>query len=215
MNLVSSTIFIDDDLELVKKLESLVSLRGWNIAVLRSVSSDMVGDKDYLEARFLTLRNVVVAYISYVDDLLTKNLDSDPDFPLLRLSDSVEYVIQQRLTLFGQDMVKRLFEFFIEPNNLDFAISSLCKTSDFIWCLVGDKSDDFSYYSKRMVLSLLYSTMILKFVCDESDNHMETFMFLQKRIEGIVRFSKFKQRVKMRAQEVSTRFPLVNFLLFA
>ena len=45
-----------------------------------------------------------------------------------------------------------MLKFLLRPGNLLMSIKMLHENSDFIWNLAGDKSNDFSYYSKRGLL---------------------------------------------------------------
>ena len=45
-----------------------------------------------------------------------------------------------------------MLKFLLRPGNILMSIKMLHENSDFIWSLSGDKSNDFSYYSKRGLL---------------------------------------------------------------
>ncbi len=56
------------------------------------------------------------------------------------------------------------------------------QTMDKIWKLAGDTSTDFNYYTKRALLSGVYGSTVLFWLQDYSDDHMETWQFLDRRI---------------------------------
>jgi len=68
-------------------------------------------------------------------------------------------------------------------------------SADVMWRLAGDKAADYNHYTKRATLAAIYTATLLVFVSDTSDNKAETRAFLDRRIEGVMRFEKAKARV--------------------
>ena len=62
----------------------------------------------------------------------------------------------------------------------------LHENSDFIWNLSGDKSNDFSYYSKRGLLSMIYLATLIYWLNDKSEKDIATKNFISKSVDGIV-----------------------------
>ena len=67
---------------------------------------------------------------------------------------------------------------------------------------------DFNHYSKRAILIGVYGSTTLVFLDDQSEDMAETRAFLDRRIEGVMRFEKAKARWKGGAP----RFSLSRFL---
>ena len=61
-----------------------------------------------------------------------------------------------------------------------------------MWRLAGDTATDFNHYSKRAILSGVYTSTTLVYLGDESDDLAETRGFLDRRIDDVMRFEKFK-----------------------
>ena len=70
------------------------------------------------------------------------------------------------------------------------------RSADRIWRLAGDTATDFNHYSKRTILIGVYGSTSLVFLDDESDDLAETRAFLDRRIDGVMRFEKAKARWK-------------------
>ena len=68
-------------------------------------------------------------------------------------------------------------------------------TCDRIWMAIGDSSDDVNWYTKRLTLSSVYSATVLYWLGDHSPNHQDTWTFLDRRIENVMQFEKFKAQV--------------------
>jgi ubiquinone biosynthesis protein COQ9 len=64
-----------------------------------------------------------------------------------------------------------------------------------IWTTLGDPSDDVNWYTKRAILSGVYSATLLYWLGDDSDGHRATWEFLARRIDNVMGFEKLKAQV--------------------
>jgi ubiquinone biosynthesis protein COQ9 len=103
-----------------------------------------------------------------------------------------------RLRLDGADreIVRRGAALFALPQNAATGAALIWGTADAIWTALGDSSDDINWYSKRATLAAVYSATVLYWLGDESDGQAETWAFLDRRIEGVMRFEKLKAQVR-------------------
>ena len=73
----------------------------------------------------------------------------------------------------------------------EMCIRDRYKTCDIIWRDCGDKSTDFSFYTKRLILSGVYSST-LSYWLNESDlTKVEDF--IQRRLDNVSNFGKVKK----------------------
>jgi len=79
-------------------------------------------------------------------------------------------------------------------------------SADKMWRLAGDTATDYNHYTKRTLLAAIYTATLAVFVDDTSDGHAETAAFLDRRIEGVMRFEKAKGRLLGSGQGDETRF---------
>mgnify|MGYP001006491903 CR=1 FL=1 len=70
-----------------------------------------------------------------------------------------------------------------QPSYLPVTIRELALLSDDIWYLAGDESVDFSWYTKRASLSMVYSTSELFMTNDKSPGFVDTHSFMLRRID--------------------------------
>ena len=56
----------------------------------------------------------------------------------------------------------------------------------------GDTSTDFNHYTKRMTLGAVYGSTLLVWLDDKSEGWSDTAAFLDRRIDDVMRFEKFK-----------------------
>lgn len=110
----------------------------------------------------------------------------------LRFRDRVTLAVRLRLEGSDREIVRRGAAHFALPQNAATGAALVWGTADAIWTALGDRSDDINWYSKRASLSAVYSSTVLYWLGDESEGHQATWDFLDRRIEGVMRFEKFK-----------------------
>ena len=78
------------------------------------------------------------------------------------------------------------------PQNVARAAKLGWRSVDAIWRLAGDTATDYNHYTKRTILLGVYGATVTVFLNDESEGHADTRAFLDRRIDGIMRFEKAK-----------------------
>ena len=73
---------------------------------------------------------------------------------------------------------------------------TLFKIADEIWFLAGDKSTDYNYYTKRIILMKVYAITFSFFVFDNSKDLERTKKFLDKEISAVLKFGSLKNKLK-------------------
>ena len=68
------------------------------------------------------------------------------------------------------------------------------RAADHMWRAAGGTAVDYNHYTKRAILGGIYSATLVVFVNDESEGKAETRAFLDRRIEGVMKFEKAKAR---------------------
>jgi ubiquinone biosynthesis protein COQ9 len=76
------------------------------------------------------------------------------------------------------------------------ALRGLYETVDAIWHAIGDTSTDFNFYTKRLTLAGVYSSTLLYWLDDKSPGYANTWAFLDRRIEDVMRIEKAKHKVR-------------------
>lgn len=81
------------------------------------------------------------------------------------------------------------------PGNMPKAAKLAWQSADAMWRLAGDTATDYNHYTKRLTLGSIYAATMSVFVNDQSEDFAETRAFLERRIEGIMKFEQAKARV--------------------
>ena len=119
------------------------------------------------------------------------------DISALRYSEKVAELIWQRIQLAGDaEVVRRATTLFALPQHASDGAAALWGTSDLIWTTLGDSSRDVNWYTKRATLSAVYSSTVLYWLGDDSEGHAATWAFLDRRIDNVMSFEKFKAKAR-------------------
>ncbi|MDB5687416.1 MAG: Ubiquinone biosynthesis protein [Rhizorhabdus sp.] len=94
------------------------------------------------------------------------------------------------------DALRRAVAILARPKHAAHAAKLGWRAADSIWRATGDASTDFSYYSKRTTLTAIYAATMMAWMDDESEDFADTRAFLDRRIEGVMRFEKLKAQLK-------------------
>jgi ubiquinone biosynthesis protein COQ9 len=82
-------------------------------------------------------------------------------------------------------------------------------SADVMWRLAGDTATDYNHYTKRAILAGIYAATLAVFADDTSEGKVDTHAFLDRRIDGIMRFEKAKSQL-LRTPE--NRFSMARFV---
>jgi len=72
------------------------------------------------------------------------------------------------------------------PPNVPTALANLLTLVDDICYYAGDRSVDINWYTRRVILASIYKTTELYMLQDTSEDHIETWLFLERRIKDIL-----------------------------
>lgn len=118
--------------------------------------------------------------------------------PPLKIREKVAAGVEARLAYLrpNKEAARRAGAYLALPHNAPEAARLLWSTADAIWRAMGDPSTDFNFYSKRAILSGVWSSTFARWLADASENESATKAFLAARIDNIMQFEKFKARVR-------------------
>lgn len=113
----------------------------------------------------------------------------------LRLPARVRRVIAIRLEQNRphKEAVRRGLAVLALPGRAATAARCTARTVDSIWFAAGDKSADFSWYTKRAILTGVYGTTLLYWLRDTSPADEATLAFLDRRLAEVGRIGKLRR----------------------
>ena len=174
-----------------------VPFDGWGAAALAAAARDI--GVSVQDARALYPRGSVemaAAFHMRGDDAMVAGMEA-ADSSALRYSEKVAALVRFRLeAVDDKELVRRSMTLFALPQNAAQGARLIWGTAHRIWCALGDTSDDINWYSKRAILSGVYGACVLFWLGDTSEAHAATWTFVDRRIADVMRFEKFKSRVR-------------------
>ena len=173
-----------------------VPFDGWSDAVLALAIADSGVDEGL--ARLACPRGAVdlaLAAHREGDAEMVARLDAT-NLTSLRMRERIAMAVRVRIEAAGdRETVRRGVTFFAMPAHAADGAAAIWQTADVIWTTLGDPSDDVNWYTKRAILSGVYSSTLLYWLGDESDGHRATWEFLARRIDNVMGFEKLKAQV--------------------
>jgi ubiquinone biosynthesis protein COQ9 len=94
-----------------------------------------------------------------------------------------------------REAIRSALTFLMMPLNGPLAARLLYKTVDAIWYAIGDRSTDFSFYTKRGLLAAVYSGTLFYWLSDKSEGTAATWSFLDRRIAEVMQIPKALSRL--------------------
>ena len=125
--------------------------------------------------------------------------------PESRVSARVQAAILARFDALAphREAVRRGIAFAALPGNAALGLGCLGRTLDLVWRLAGDRSADFSYYTKRALLGAVLAATTLAWLDDRTAGNTATREFLARRIADVLGI----QRVRGAAARLAARLP--------
>ena len=132
-------------------------------------------------------------YIQAVDRALEKHFTAKR-MAGLKIREKIRALVWHRLETMGpaREAVRRGLAILAMPQNVPLALRISWRTADLIWRIAGDTSTDFNHYTKRMTLGAVYGSTLIAWLDDQTDGWQETAAFLDRRIDDVMKFEKWK-----------------------
>ena len=157
---------------------------GWTVAALREAAGP---DADLLFPG--GARDMVEAYCDLADRRMASVTEG-------RLPDRVRAVIAGRLAAARLDKVAIQRGLAVLAAHPGTAAACTARTVDAIWHAAGDRSADFSWYTKRAILTGVYGATLLFWLRDESEDDADTLAFLDRRLAGVGQIGRLRRKVE-------------------
>lgn len=134
---------------------------------------------------------MIAAFCTLTDQRMAEAAAALPE---TRLSARVRAIIAARLAISRphKEAVRRAMAVLALPGNARAAAAMTARTIDAIWHAAGDRSADFSWYTKRAILTAIYAATLLFWLRDTSDDDVATLAFLDRLLRGHGRLHRFR-----------------------
>lgn len=178
---------------ILEKALSHIPFDGWTMDMLRQSALDAGYEVGYEEIAFPGgVEEAVEAYARWFDLKMLESL-KEQEVSSLKIREKIAVHVRARISLQNPAVVQQTLSYFSLPVRAPQAMQSLFKTVDLIWQQCGDISTDYNYYTKRTLLAGVYTTTLLYWLDDHSDEYQQSWAFLDRRIENVLQIGKAKQ----------------------
>jgi len=183
-----------------------VAFDGWGTITFSAVCQELnLSESDAYAVCPRGAVDLAVAYHQRGDRLMRERIDA-MDASGMRYSERVAACVRFRIeAVDDKELVRRGMTLFAMPRNAGDAARLIWGTADQIWTALGDTSDDINWYSKRAILSGVYTATVLFWLGDTTPGHSATWSFLDRRIQEVMQFEKAKSQAR--------KTPILNKLM--
>ena len=191
---------IDKEKFIISLLKNIPESSDLDEAILNTLSKLKIDESVYYEIKNELFPKGLNSLMYQLNLLINKRLSNEKKplrFKSFRVNEKVKYFTMRRLMIFESLVDKKsFFRKLFKPNLLLNSNKVLFKIADEIWFLSGDKSADYNYYTKRIILMKVYALTFSFFIFDNSKNLERTRNFLDKEIDIVLKFGKFTNKIK-------------------
>ncbi|MCX9147375.1 COQ9 family protein [Erythrobacter sp. WG] len=184
---------------------------GWNATAL-TAAAEMAGvDPDIAKLAFPGARpmDMIEAWIASVDAAMEAEWPAER-LAALKIRERIRTLVAFRLEAVENidEAVRRALAVMAQPQNAAKGLRLGWRSADIMWRLAGDTATDYNHYTKRAILAGIYSATLAVFVNDDSEGKADTYAFLDRRIDGVMKFEKAKAQFLNKDRELPslTRF---------
>jgi len=198
-------------ISLAPALARAAAFDGWSAQGVASAADELGVDRDVAAYAFKGgSMDMIAAWIANVDARMVAALPADA-LATMSIRERIRALVLFRLDALAghEESLRRALAIMAMPQNAARALKLGWHSADLMWRLAGDVSTDYNHYSKRTILAGIYAATLTIFASDESDDKAETKAFLDRRIDGVMRFEKAKAKLLRKPED---RFSVARFL---
>lgn len=140
--------------------------------------------------------DMIEAFYDWSDRQMEKSASSlDPASPLHKRVRAV-IVLRLQQSRPHKEAIRRALAHLSLPGNARLAAAVTARTVDAIWHAAGDRSADFSWYTKRAILAVIWAATAFYWLRDDSEGDAATLAFLDRRLAVVGQIGSVRRRVE-------------------
>tara|TARA_B100001939_G_scaffold341868_1_gene352080 strand:+ start:305 stop:901 length:597 start_codon:yes stop_codon:yes gene_type:complete len=185
---------------LLRLLKNITEYEDFDDALLSTLSQLKINQDKFYDIKQDLLPKGLSSLMKELNLIINQTIDKEQKpsrFKNYKINEKIKYFVIRRLMVFQNLVDKRkFFKKILKPNLIVSSNKTLFKIADEIWFLAGDKSTDYNYYTKRIILMNIYAITFSFFVFDNSKDLERTKKFLDREISAVLKFGNLKNKLK-------------------
>jgi ubiquinone biosynthesis protein COQ9 len=193
----------DDGFELAREAVLARALdrapfEGWTRAMFEAAAAEAGIARTVAAAAFPGGAGDLLAFWSEKADAAMLEAMTGPEFAAKRIRDKVAFAVTERLAYLRphKEAARRAAGTLALPIHAGLGARLAWATADAIWRGLADKSTDFNFYTKRAMLTAVWTTTFARWLADDTEDEAKTNDFLAARIENVMQVEKAKARIR-------------------
>ncbi len=166
-----------------------VPFDGWTAELMERTAERLKVNRNEIDIEFPGgIRDLVRYFSIWATDETLRKLKK-ADLGSLRVRDRITLGVRTRLEILApyKQAVSASLSFMALPPQ-SFSLPKLVwHAADKLWWIAGDTATDYNHYTKRILLSGVLSSTTLYWLNDTSKGHAQTWAFLDRRIDNILK----------------------------
>ena len=151
-----------------------------------------IGDLDFFDKKELLLK-ISSLFFEDLDQRFLNEVKSKVD-KITKTNEKISFLLNKRLQIEkkNKDLIKKFFIHLIKDNNSNKVLTYIYSVSDIIWKYANDRSVDFNYYTKRLILSSVYLKILILSFYKDNMTQKDLNEEISKSLEHVKLISQFK-----------------------
>jgi ubiquinone biosynthesis protein COQ9 len=180
----------------VRAMLPIAGEQGWNWGTLWAGLSAIGEDPALAESHFPA---GPVGAVAHWIDLSNREMEAAAaaeDLAALRVPARIRRVVELRLRAVAphKRALRRALSLLALPWNTPVTLRTTAQTVDAMWHAAGDRSADFSWYTRRATLAGVYGAVLAYWVRDDDPEVEDALDFLDRRLADVARLGKLRRR---------------------
>jgi len=193
-----------------------VAFDGWTDKTLKEAAERAGADDAELKAAFPRGTPDALLYFSSEADSRAEEIVQEADLNSMKVRERITFAVRTRIEALTahKEAARRGAAVFALPQHALDGATCVYRTCDMTWRAVGDTSADFNFYTKRALLAGVYTSTMLYWFADNSNDAEDTWKFLDRRIADVMQIEKVKSAVLKMAGSLPNPLTILGALRY-
>ena len=155
-------------------------------------------NKTYRYSQDKEISEIIIAYFfeQNIENLRSQSVKiKEIKSITLKIKNLLEYQLQHDFE--KKKFLKKVFLFLITEKKFSQMLDYFFKASSMMWKIAGDTSDDINYYTKRIILSSVYSKIFIKMMSCSAYDQKDIIKDIDNSLEKVRKFNDFKSKLNL------------------